>query len=84
VRKLQATIALEYDDQKTAKSVAEAVSPDNSKTPLGLAVKTVRQGTCVLTTIVLEGKIATLIATIDDLLACAASAEKALGVINKK
>ena len=40
VRSLQATITLEYKDEKTAKAVAEAVSPDNFKTPVGLQVKT--------------------------------------------
>jgi len=41
VRSLEATITLEYFDQKTAEAVAKAVSPDNYKAPAGLAVKTI-------------------------------------------
>ena len=78
---MEATITLEYSDEKTAEAIANAVSPDNFKTPIGLCVKTVRKGSCVLTEIVTEGKMATFIATIDDLLSSASTAEKALQVI---
>jgi Transcription factor Pcc1 len=81
---MQATITLEYNDSKTAAAVAEAISPDNSIAPTGLKVMTQRQGACVVTTIKLEGKTATLIATIDDLLESVATAEKALHVIRAK
>ena len=77
---MQATITLEYADEKTAAAVAEAVSPDNSEVPAGLTVKTVQDGSRVETDINLEGKIATLIATIDDLLESASTAEKTLRV----
>ena len=78
---MRATITLEYDNQQTAAAVADAVSPDNTITPAGLTVKTQQNGTCVVTDISLEGKIATLIATIDDLLESASAAEKALHVL---
>lgn len=75
---------LEYADVKTATAVAEAVSPDNETTPSGLKVETKRKGVCVVTDISLQGKISTLIATLNDLLENASTAEKALHVMKTK
>ena len=81
MRSLQATITLEYKDEKTAKAIAQAVSPDNLKTPIGLHVKTERNANKVITQIDCEGKLATFTATIDDLLFSVSTAEKALKTI---
>jgi len=81
---LKATIALEYENEKTAEAIAKAVSPDNFKTPAGLTVKTERAGNRVVTEIAAEGKMATFIATIDDLLFCVSTAEKTLRAIQGK
>ena len=81
---MQATITLEYKDQKTAQAVAEAVSPDNFKTPVGLQVATTRENSKVITTIQCEGKLATFTATIDDLLFSASTAEKTLKAIKNQ
>jgi tRNA threonylcarbamoyladenosine modification (KEOPS) complex Pcc1 subunit len=81
---LEAAITLEYDDVKTAKAIASAVSPDNFKTPAELTVKTECRGNRVVTEIKAEGKITTFIATIDDLLFCASTAEKTLRVAEGK
>jgi hypothetical protein len=83
-KKLQATIVLEYEEEKTAKAIAEAVSPDNFKTPQGLTVNTQVIAAKIVTEILLEGKIATLIATIDDLLESVCLAEKTLLIVKKK
>ncbi|MGD0070590.1 MAG: KEOPS complex subunit Pcc1 [Candidatus Bathyarchaeia archaeon] len=80
---MEATITLEYADEKTAAAVANAVSPDNFKTPIGLHVKTVREDRKVVTQIQCEGKLATFTATIDDLLFSASTAEKTLKTIKK-
>jgi hypothetical protein len=80
---LEATVVLEYAEEKTAQAVASAVSPDNFKTPVGLRIKTVREERKVVTLIECEGKLATFTATIDDLLFCASTAEKALRTIAK-
>jgi hypothetical protein len=80
---LEATITLEYGDAKTADAIANAVSPDNFKTPAGLFIKTVRKGKSVLTEVKAEGKLATFIATIDDLLFCVSTAEKTLRTVTK-
>jgi hypothetical protein len=80
---LEAIVTLEYADAKIAKAVANAVSPDNFKTPIGLRVTTTRVDTKVVTKIECEGKLATFTATIDDLLFSASTAEKTLKTINK-
>jgi tRNA threonylcarbamoyladenosine modification (KEOPS) complex Pcc1 subunit len=80
---LEATVTLEYKDEKMADAIAKAVSPDNFKTPIRLQVKTEREKTKVITHIQYEGKLATFTATIDDLLSSASTAEKALHTITK-
>jgi hypothetical protein len=82
-RSLEATITLEYADEKTARAVAHAVSPDNFKTPIGLQVKTHRENSKVVTCIQCESKLATFTATIDDLLFSVSTAEKTLRIIRK-
>ena len=82
VRKLEAKIQLEYVDEKTAKAVGDAVSPDNFKTPAGLHVRTLRENNRIITDIQFDGKLATLTATIDDLLSCVSTAEKTLTAIS--
>jgi hypothetical protein len=80
---LRATIRLEYDDAETARAVADAVSPDNCTAPTGLTVISKRENGAVITEITLEGKLVTLIATIDDLLESASTAEKTLKALKK-
>lgn len=75
---MEAEVALEYNDKKTAEAVAKAISPDNTKTPQGMTIKTIQATGAVKTTIAIRGKLATLISTIDDLLCCASTAEKAI------
>jgi tRNA threonylcarbamoyladenosine modification (KEOPS) complex Pcc1 subunit len=81
---LQATITLEYGNAKTAEAIANAVSPDNFKTPAGLFIKTFRAHNSVVTEIKAEEKIATFIATIDDLLFSVSTAEKTLRIAKEK
>ncbi|MDR2700717.1 MAG: hypothetical protein LBC12_08015 [Nitrososphaerota archaeon] len=78
---MQATITLEYSDTKIAKAVANAVSPDNSKVPIGLKVNTVNDDCKVINIIDCNVKLATFTATVDDLLSSAITAEKTLQVI---
>jgi len=80
---LEATITLEYDDEEIAEAVANAVSPDNYKTPTDLTVTTTREHNVVTTEIRAEGKIVTFIATIDDLLFSVSVAEKTLKAVQQ-
>ena len=79
---VKATVTLEYADEKSAEAVADAVSPDNREVPVGLAVITVRKGFAVVTEIEAETGFATFIATVDDLLFCVSTAEKALKIVH--
>jgi hypothetical protein len=81
---LQATNRLEYPDQATAAAVTCAVAPDNKAAPEGLTVTTSQEGNAVTTEVRLEGKFATFIATIDDLLEAASTAEKTLRIVKVK
>jgi tRNA threonylcarbamoyladenosine modification (KEOPS) complex Pcc1 subunit len=83
VRKLEAKIALEYDDEETAEAIAKAVSPDNFKTPTGLSIETVKKKNKVITRIKCRRKLPTFIATIDDLLFCTSTAEKTIQITKK-
>lgn len=81
-KRLEAELVLVYDSHKHAKTICEAVSPDNSKTPKDLSIKTTTKGKKVVTCIGCD-KITTLIATIDDLMSCVSMAEKTLLMIKK-
>jgi len=80
---LEAEIRLSYQNEREAEAVAKAVSPDNVEVPLGLYIETVRKGSDVLTRIECQTRLQTLIATIDDLLACVSVAEKTFTVAKK-
>jgi len=79
----EAVIVLSYDGAKTAKAIAGAVSPDNFKTPKGLTVRTAFASGEVTTRIACDGKLATFIATIDDLLSCVSTAEKTISATQR-
>lgn len=80
---MEAVIKLEYNDDKVAEAIAKAVSPDNFKAPEGLSIKTVRRANKVITNIVHTGKFSTFISTIDDLLLCVSTAERAVKAASK-
>lgn len=82
-RRLEAEIILQYDDARVAEAVATAVSPDNFKTPKGLSIKTMRIEKRVATQIDYSGRLSTFIATIDDLLFCVSTAEKAVQTMTR-
>ncbi|MEJ2244429.1 MAG: KEOPS complex subunit Pcc1 [Candidatus Bathyarchaeota archaeon] len=80
---MEAEICLSYKNEREAQAIAQAVSPDNVQVPKGLSVKTTRKASQVNTTIQCQKRLQTLIATIDDLLACVSVAEKAFKVAKK-
>jgi len=80
---LEAKIVLKYRKLQEAEAVANAVSPDNLKTPQGLKVKTTRQGNKVLNQIQCETKLQTFMATIDDLLSAVSVAERTISATKK-
>ena len=80
---MEAEIRLSYQDKRQAEAVAKAVSPDNVKAPLGLAIETKEEGYDVLTKLKCEVKLQTLMATIDDFLCCVSIAEKTFSAAKK-
>lgn len=80
---MDAEIRLSYKNAKEAEAVAKAVAPDNSKVPVGLTVRTFREGKSVVTNITCETKLQTFMATIDDLLESVSVAEDAFVAARK-
>jgi len=80
---LEAEVRISYENEREAKAVAQAVSPDNVKVPSGLFIKTTHRGTKVFTTMKCDLSLNTFIATIDDLLSCISVAEKTFGAIKE-
>jgi len=80
---LEAEIRLSYKNEREAEAVAKAVSPDNVEVPSGLYIETVRNGSDVITKVKCQTRLQTLIATIDDLLACVSVAEKSFTIAKK-
>ncbi|MEM3788779.1 MAG: KEOPS complex subunit Pcc1 [Candidatus Bathyarchaeia archaeon] len=80
---MEAEITINYDDVESAEAVANAISPDNFKAPIGLSIKTTREGRDVITHIKCRRKLQTFIATIDDLLFAISLAEKTLKITRK-
>ena len=80
---MEAQIVLDYDDARMAEAVCNGVSPDNFKPPKGLFIKTSRQGKKVITDIKYEGRLATFVATIDDLLSFVSVAERTVRAAGK-
>ena len=80
---MEAEIRLSYRNEREAEAVAKAVSPDNVEVPQGLYIETVRNGSTVYTKIECQTRLQTLIATLDDLLACVSVAEKTFKVAKR-
>ncbi len=78
---MEAEILIEYEDKRIARAVAEAVSPDNFKTPADLSVVTAQKGKTVLTKISCNDRLPTFVATVEDLLFCASIAEKEIRAV---
>jgi hypothetical protein len=80
---LEAEICLSYRNEREAEVVLRAVSPDNVEVPSGLFIETLRRGSQVYTKIDCQIRLETLIATIEDLLACVSVAEKTFKIAEK-
>lgn len=78
--RIEAKIILECRNEKEAKAVAEAISPDNVEYP-ELSIKTYSEDNRIITMISC-GKIGTFITTVDDLLRCVSIAEKTVNLVN--
>lgn len=80
---MEAEIRLIYRNEREAETVTKAISPDNMEVPKGLQIETLQQNSEVNTKIKCQTRLATLIATIDDLLACVSIAEKTFKIVTR-
>ena len=76
--RMRAKVICAYEERGVAKAIAAALRPDNLQAPKGVWVKTRGDGARVATSVELDGRIETLLATLDDLLACISTAQSVL------
>lgn len=82
--KAEAKITLTYMGKEEAKSICDGVSPDNLRRPRGLFIESWVSGESVITHIEYDGEnLATLLSTIDDLLSCIVTAERAILAVKR-
>ncbi|KXA89289.1 hypothetical protein AKJ57_05515 [candidate division MSBL1 archaeon SCGC-AAA259A05] len=74
--RLKAKISCSYKDESISRAVASSIQPDNLDAPENVDIETCRSGREVKTKVKVEGEIETLLATLEDLLACTSTAEK--------
>ncbi len=74
--KMRARVSCLYKREITAKAIASSIEPDNRDSPKEVKIKTGKSGKKVETEIEMDGRIETLIATLEDLLSCISTAEK--------
>jgi len=76
--KMRANVVCGYKKREAAKAIAAAIQPDNLQSPKGVRVRTRVDIARITTLVELDGRIETLLATLDDLLACISTAEDVL------
>jgi len=65
---MNAKIRVSFSNPREAEAASKALQPDDAETPSYLKVETVSKGRYVESNIVCEGKLETLISTVDDIL----------------
>ena len=75
---VEALITLKYADIETAKTILNAVTPDNTKLPKDLAIEMSRKDKEIKILIKCQKGVGTMLNTIDDLLECISTAEKVI------
>ena len=76
--RMRARVVCAYEGEGIPKAIADALHPDNLRVPKGIRVITKARGKRVISEVELEGRIESLLATLDDLLACTSTAESVL------
>lgn len=76
--RMRARVVCAYESDGISKAIADALRPDNLRTPKGIRVITRARSKLAVSEVELEGKIETLLATLEDLLACTSTAESVL------
>lgn len=72
-----AKIVIEYQDERTAQTIANAISPDNITTDL-ISIKNYTEKNKLVITVQCKKSVGSLLATLDDILFSIQTAEKTL------
>ncbi len=72
-----AKIVIEYQDEKTAQTIAKAISPDNIATDL-ISIENYTEKNKLVITVQCKKSVGSLLATLDDILFSIQTAEKTL------
>jgi hypothetical protein len=75
---MKAKIRVSFSNPREAEAVSKALQPDDAETPSYLKVETISKGRYVESKIVCEGKLETLISTLDDILGSIVMVKKTL------
>lgn len=77
------TIDIRYKDSQTARSIMEAITPDNLDAPPGIDVYAKVEGKTLKISISCSRDIGSLLSTVDDLLSCIQAAERTIEEIER-
>ena len=75
---MNAKIRVSFSNPREAEAVSKALQPDDAETPSYLKVSTVSKGRRIESNIICEGRLETLISTIDDILGSIVMVKKTL------
>jgi len=75
---MKAKIRVSFPNPREAEAVSKALQPDDAETPSYLKVSTVSKGRRIESNIICEGRLETLISTIDDILGSIVMVKKTL------
>jgi len=77
IAEVSAKVSLKYRDQATAQSILEAITPDNTEVQ-DISIRAHVEDATLLITVNCTRGVGSLLSTLDDLISCIQSAEKAL------
>ena len=77
IAEVSAKVSLKYRDQATAQSILEAIAPDNTEAQ-AISIRAHVEDATLLITVNCTRGVGSLLSTLDDLISCIQSAEKAL------
>lgn len=72
----KSVVRMVFEDAETAQAVYSSIKPDDKPLPKGLEVETSLDGNTVVVTVECRRMLASLLATLDDVLSMAALSEK--------
>jgi hypothetical protein len=79
--KSEATVTIEYVDQRSAEAILRAIEPDNLTTT-GVEIEAdATEGVVTINVMCVRG-VGSLVATLDDILSCIQAAEAAIGELD--